>query len=91
MNTNNTKKNNEIYNKTYTNKFPKLNKELSDTKMKILQNSTFQNNNFISFRNINDIGEQSNIEVKVSGYIKKPKKILLINPDNIPNNIIIGT
>ena len=89
MNTNNTKKNNEIYNKTYTNNFPKLNKELSDTKMKILQNSTFQNNNFISFRNINDIGEQSNSEVKVSGYIKKPKKILLTNPDNIPANIII--
>ena len=82
------KKNTEIKNKTYTN-FPKLNKELSDNKIKILQNTTFQSNNHNSFRNINNIGEYSNSDVKVAGYIKKPKKILLTNPDNIPSNRII--
>ena len=40
-------------------------------------------------RNINSIGENSNSELKVVSNKKKPKKVLLTSPDNIPLNRII--
>ena len=86
----NIKKTNDKNLQTYT-YFPKLNKELSENKIKLLEDSTFQKN-YISFRNINNIGnigESSKSEVKVAGDIKRPKKILLTSPDNIPLNGII--
>lgn len=80
----NNQKINEKKNQTYT-CFPKLNKELSLHKINMIEDSTFQNN-YISFRNIKNIGDSTRSEVKVAGYIKKPKKILLTSPDNIPPN-----
>ena len=86
----NNKKTNDKSLQTYT-FFPKLNKELSENKIKLIEDSTFQNN-YITFRNTNNIGnigEPSKSEVKVAGDIKRPKKILLTSPDNIPPNGII--
>lgn len=78
-------------NKTYTN-FPKLNKELLDQKAQLSKESKFTKYKMMGIRNLYNIGESSNSEnkeIKVVGSIKKPKKILLTSPDNIPPNQIL--
>ena len=75
-------------NKTFTS-FPKIKSDFSERKI-------IQKNNFNEKKNINLIAQTLN-EVKnskqqmtkIPSYEKKPKKILLINPDNIPPNAII--
>ena len=77
-------------NKSYTN-FPKLSKESSEQIIKLqdtkLMRKNHKSNNVL--RNINSIGENSNSELKVVSNKKKPKKVLLTSPDNIPLNRII--
>jgi len=83
-NNNNILSNNNIY-KTYT-YFPKINRDLSTNKI-------FHKNNFNDAKDMNLIAKtlsiakiQSQVNVKVAAYIKKPKKVLLTSPDNIPSN-----
>ena len=71
--------------KTYTN-FPKIIKDLSGKKL-------FNNNNYIKSKDmdiftktLSDKKLFNQDSLKLSTYIKKPKKILLTNPDNIPSN-----
>ena len=85
VNINNNKSNNS---KTFTN-FPKINKELLEQKVKFFQDSVFLKNKMVGVRSLYSIGENnSNKEIKVAAYVKKPKKILLTSPDNIPPNKI---
>ena len=75
-------------NRTFTN-FPKIKKDSSEPKI-------IQKNNFNEKKNINIIAQTLNEAKyskqqapKIPSYDKKPKKILLINPDNIPPNVLI--
>ena len=83
---NNNKKGETIaINKTYSS-FPKINKDLTGNKV-------IQNNNCIDLNNIfgktlNSIFWNNQENMTLSPYPKKPKKILLTNPDNIPPNNI---
>ena len=75
-------------NKTFTS-FPKIKSDFSERKI-------IQKNNFNEKKNINIIAQAINDAkypkqqiTKNPSYDKKPKKVLLINPDNIPPNILI--
>ena len=75
-------------NKTFTS-FPKIKSDFSERKI-------IQKNNFNEKKNINIIAQSINDAkypkqqiTKNPSYDKKPKKVLLINPDNIPPNILI--
>ena len=78
--------------KTYTN-FPKVKKDLSE--QKIISNN--HRNNFIDKKNMDIISKTLSVmrspnqaPIKVAAYAnKKPKKVLLINPDDIPPNSVI--
>ena len=78
--------------KTYTN-FPKVKKDLSE--QKIISNN--HRNNLIDKKNMDIISKTLSVmrspnqaPIKVAAYAnKKPKKVLLINPDDIPPNSII--
>ena len=76
---------NHKINKTYTN-FPVINKELTCHKIVQKKNyiETKDLNLFAKNLNLAKISNQSN--VKIASYLKKPLKLLLINPDNIPPN-----
>ena len=83
-NNNNILSNNNV-NKTYT-YFPKINCDLSTNKI-------FHKNNYIESKDMNIITKTLSIakfpnqaSAKVAAYIKKPKKVLLTSPDNIPSN-----
>jgi hypothetical protein len=74
-------------NKTFT-YFPKI-------KNDSLEQKIIQKNNFNEKKNVNIIAQTLN-EVKypkhttkINSYDKRPKKVLLINPDNIPSNILL--
>ena len=77
-------------NKTYT-YFPHIKKENpneKEKKVKIKKNSAFDNkNNFIKLKASNNslLYNDENIQYNQNYYIKKPKKVLLINPDSISN------
>ena len=83
--------NNNI-NKTYTN-FPRIKKDLSE--QKIISNN--HKNNFIESKNMDIISKTLSVmrspnqaPIKVAAYEnKKPKKVLLINPDDIPPNSVV--
>ena len=83
---------NSSINKTYTN-FPRIKKDLSENK--ILSNN--HKNNFIEKKNMDIICKTLSVmrspnqaPVKVAAYEnKKPKKVLLINPDDIPPNSVM--
>jgi len=73
-------------NKTFTN-FPKIKNDSPEQKI-------IQKNNVKEKKNINIIEKTLNEAkypkkqvTKITSYDKKPKKILLINPDNIPPNV----
>ena len=75
-------------NKTFTS-FPKIKSDFSERKI-------IQKNNYNEKKNINIIAQAINDAkypkqqiTKNPSYDKKPKKVLLINPDNIPPNILI--
>jgi len=75
-------------NRTFTS-FPKIRNDSSEQKL-------IQKNNLNEKKNINIIaqtlneGKYSKQQVtKITSYDKKPKKVLLINPDNIPPNMLI--
>ena len=75
-------------NKTFTS-FPKIKNDISEKKI-------IQKNNFNEKKNINLISQTLNEAkypkqqiAKVPSFDKKPKKVLLINPDNIPPNVLI--
>ena len=91
FNDNNFKGINNISNNTAIS-FPSINKNiLINKKTNPIKNITFQNNLF-DFMNMNGIGDSfnsNNDNMKVISYIKKPKKVLLTSPDNIPPNSII--
>ena len=73
VNINNNKSNNS---KTFTN-FPKINKELLEQKVKFFQDSVFLKNKMVGVRSLYSIGENnSNKEIKVAAYVKKPKKYI---------------
>ena len=72
--------------KTYTN-FPKIIKDLS-------ANKKYKYNNFVKSKDMDilakTLSDEKMSNLKVATYIKKPKKILLTNPDNIPPNDPLG-
>ena len=75
-------------NKTQTS-FPKINQELPENKLLL-------NNNYIDSKDMNVFTKtlstakmSHKIMSKTSQYEKTPKKVLLINPDNIPPNMVI--
>ena len=79
-------------NKTYSN-FPKIKKDLSE--QKVISNN--HKNNFMEKKNMDIISKTLSVirsptqsPVKVAAYEnKKPKKVLLINPNDIPPNSVI--
>ena len=85
---NNNKKGETIsINKTYYSSFPKINKELTGNKL--MQNNNCLDLNNIFGKTLNAAKFWNNQEnMTISPYAKKPKKILLTNPDNIPPNNI---
>ena len=76
---------NHKINKTYT-QFPMINKEIKSHKIfpKIDYIESKDLNLFAKTLNLAKISSQPN--VKIASYLKKPIKLLLINPDNLPSN-----
>ena len=76
---------NHKINKTYTH-FPMINKEIKSHKKfpKIDYIESKDLNLFAKTLNLAKISSQPN--VKIASYLKKPIKLLLINPDNLPSN-----
>ena len=76
-----------MINKTYT-CFPKINQDLLG--YKIMKNNQFFGSNMNILGKTLNAAKLSNKEtLKIYPYAKKPKKVLLTNPDNIPPNSII--
>ena len=74
-------------NKTFTS-FPKIKKD--SLEQKIIQKKNFnekKNMNIIA-QTLNEVKYPKQKDTKINSYDKKSKKILLINPDNIPSNVL---
>ena len=78
-------------NNTLTN-FPKIKQDLSEKKYTTIihRNNDFETKDMNIVAKTLSVAKIKNQEVKVASNIKKQKKILLINPDDIPPNSIMG-
>ena len=73
-------------NKTFT-YFPKIKNDSPDQKIIQKNNVNEKKNVNIIEKTLNEAKYPKKQVTKITSYDKKPKKILLINPDNIPPNV----